>query len=89
VYRCDRCDAEFNEPDRNESWDAYDAHGYVAVSYFDIEVCPSCGSEAFDEVDDEGLSTGLGTAAETGGVMSELPYGTQGAVSLPTLETSS
>ena len=56
MYRCDRCDAEFNEPDRNESWDAYDAHGYVAVSYFDIEVCPSCGSEAFDEVDDEGLS---------------------------------
>ena len=89
MYRCDRCDAEFNEPDRNESWDAYDAHGYVAVSYFEIEVCPSCGSEAFDEVDDEGLSGELGTAAEAGGVMSELPYGTQGAVSLLTLETSS
>ena len=89
MYRCDRCDAKFNEPDRNESWDAYDAHGYVAVSYFDIEVCPSCGSEAFDEVDDEGLSGELGTAAEAGGVMSEMPHGAQGAVSLPTLETSS
>lgn len=88
MYRCDRCDAEFNEPDRNESWDAYDAHGYVAVSYFDIEVCPSCGSEAFDEVDDEGLSGELGTAAEVGGAMSEMPYGTQGAVSLPTLEAT-
>lgn len=89
MYRCDRCDAEFNEPDRNESWDAYDAHGYVSVSYFDIEVCPFCGSEAFDEVDDEGLSGELGTAAETGGVVSELPNGTQGSVSLPALETSS
>ena len=88
MYRCDRCDAEFNEPDRNESWDAYDAHGYVAVSYFDIEVCPSCGSETFDEVDDEGLSTGLGTAAEDGGVVPELSNGTQGAVSLPTLEAT-
>ena len=88
MYRCDRCDAEFNEPDRNESWDAYDAHGYVAVSYFDIEVCPSCGSEAFDEVDDEGLSGELGTTAEAGGAMSEMPYGTQGAVSLPTLEAT-
>lgn len=88
MYRCDRCDAEFNEPDRNESWDAYDAHGYVAVSYFDIEVCPSCGSEAFDEVDDEGLSGELGTAAEAGGAMSEMPYGTQGEVSLPTLEAT-
>ena len=70
MYRCDHCDAEFNEPDRNESWDAYDAHGYVSVSYFEIEVCPSCGSEAF-EVDDEGFSGELGTAAEDGGVMSE------------------
>ncbi len=86
MYRCDRCDAKFDEPDRQESWDSYDAHGYVSVSYFEIEVCPSCGSE---EVDDEGLSGDLGTAAEAGGVMSELPYGTQGAVSLPTLETSS
>lgn len=86
MYRCDRCDAKFDEPDRQESWDSYDAHGYVSVSYFEIEVCPSCGSE---EVDDEGLSGDLGTAAEAGGVMSELPYGTQGAVSLLALETSS
>lgn len=89
MYRCDQCDAKFDEPDRNESWDAYDAHGYVAVSYFDIEVCPSCGSEAFDEVDDEGLSGELGTAAEAGDAVPALPHGTQGAVSLPTLETSS
>lgn len=88
MYRCDHCDREFNEPDRNESWDAYDAHGYVAVSYFDIEVCPYCGSESFDEVDDEGLSGELGTAAENGGVMSEVFDRAQRPVSLPTLEAT-
>ena len=88
MYRCDHCDAEFNEPDRNESWDAYDAHGYVSVSYFEIEVCPSCGSEAFDEVDDEGLSGELGAAAEDGGVMSEVFDRAQRPVSLPTLEAT-
>lgn len=89
MYRCDRCDANFNEPDRQDSWDSYDAHGYVSVSYFEIEVCPSCGSEAFDEVDDEGLSGELGADAEAGDAVPALPHGTQGAVSLPTLETSS
>lgn len=86
MYRCDQCDAKFDEPDRQDSWDSYDAHGYVSVSYFEIEVCPSCGSEAFDEVDDEGLSGELGAAAEDGGAMPEVPDRTQGAVSLPTLE---
>ena len=88
MYRCDHCDHEFDEPDRQETWDAYDAHGYVAVSYFDIEVCPYCGSESFDEVDDEGLSGELGTAAEDGSVVSEVFDRAQRPVSLLTLEAT-
>ena len=88
MYRCDHCDAKFDEPDRQDSWDSYDAHGYVSVSYFEIEVCPSCGSEAFDEVDDEGLSGELGAAAEDGGAMPEVFDRAQRPVSLPTLEAT-
>jgi len=53
MFICLRCDTKFDEPDINETWDAYDAHGSYAVSYFEQEACPSCGSESIDECEEE------------------------------------
>jgi transcription elongation factor Elf1 len=53
MFTCLNCDEKFYEPDRATVWDAYDAYGYVSVSYFECESCPSCGSENIDEYEKE------------------------------------
>jgi hypothetical protein len=51
MFTCLSCDAKFDEPYIKEIWDAYDAHGSYAVSYFDVQVCPRCYNEEFEEVE--------------------------------------
>ena len=49
-FWCNDCKTGFDEPELKETWDAYDVHGSYAVSYFDIEICPSCYSENIEEL---------------------------------------
>jgi hypothetical protein len=50
-FWCSDCSSGFDEPSTRQVWDAYDAYGSYAVSYFDVQVCPRCYNEEFEEVD--------------------------------------
>lgn len=53
TYRCYKCKEEFDEPDYRESNESFEFWGSVGRQTFVTEICPSCGSEDFDEIADE------------------------------------
>ena len=55
MYRCNDCTATFDEPDE-QVWNAADYYGVEKNGHdqmLHINVCPYCGSEDIDEIDDE------------------------------------
>ena len=48
MYRCEVCGCEFDDPKV-----AYETHGLDHPPYEKIYLCPSCGSEDYEEVEDD------------------------------------
>lgn len=51
-YQCEDCGALFDQPDFKRWLETHDSEG--APERWAIEVCPCCGSEAFEEIDADG-----------------------------------
>ncbi len=53
-YKCPRCGEIFTEDEQGEKED-YFCHDWMGggVEYFTIPVCPYCGEEDFNEIEDD------------------------------------
>ena len=55
MYKCNDCHETFDEPDE-QVWNAADYYGVERNGHDQmlyIDVCPLCGSEDIEEIDDE------------------------------------
>lgn len=55
TYRCGKCKEPFDEPDYEETKESFEFWGSVGRHTFVTEICPFCGSEDFDPIEDEEL----------------------------------
>lgn len=55
-YICNECGENFDEPEiESTTYEDYYGVGsdFIGKNYLEVEICPYCGSEDIDEVDDE------------------------------------
>ena len=50
MYRCNHCGSKFDEFDI-----VNERHGFVTPPYEKIAVCPHCGIDNYEEIDEEDL----------------------------------
>lgn len=56
MWTCDNCGAEFEEPEvERVCWEDYFGVSsmFASYNYGDITVCPNCGSEDIEEMEDD------------------------------------